>query len=125
MENWSETKVRAYYEDIAQEVARKQSHMTYEKIGEAVAKVGNQITEQGPPTAETVLNALSKMWIEFNNDGTHVPLTIVSSSEMKPAYDAAFKQLEEDPALRKRYQELLETKRLQWRERESSRKLVG
>jgi hypothetical protein len=28
MENWSEEKVRAYYEDIAREVARKQSHIT-------------------------------------------------------------------------------------------------
>ena len=125
MENWSEKQVREYYQDIAQEVARKQSRLTYEKLGEAVAKVGNEITEQGLPTAETILNALGKMWIDFNDDGTHVPLTIVSSSEMKPAYDTAFKQLDEDPALRKRYQELLEEKRLQWRERESSRKLVG
>jgi hypothetical protein len=65
------------------------------------------------------------MQIEFNEDGTHVPLTIVSGPEMKPHYDAAFKQLEEDPVVSRRYHDLMETKRLQWRERESSRKLVG
>jgi len=125
MTNWSEKQVREYYEDVAKEVARKQSHLTYQKLGETVAKVGNEITETGPPTAETILNALNKMWLEFNDDGTHVPLTFVTSPEMKPAWDAAFRQLDEDPALRKRHNELLEAKRLQWRERESSRKLVG
>src|SRR5262245_851817 len=36
MANWSEQQVREYYDDIAKEVARKQSHITYEKIGKAV-----------------------------------------------------------------------------------------
>jgi hypothetical protein len=38
---------------------------------------------------------------------------------------AVFEQIEADSVLRKRYEEIMERKRLEWRDREASRKLVG
>src|SRR5207302_5193392 len=103
----------------------KQKKMTFEEINKAVKSVGNEVSLSGPPSAEGMLKLFEKLWIEFQDDGKHVPLTLVCSPEAQPQFQKAFQQLELDPQIRKRFEELMRRKKDEWRERESARKLVG
>jgi hypothetical protein len=125
VENWTEEQIYAHYERMAEQMAFQQKKMTYEEIDKAVKSVGNEVSLNGPPSAEGMLKTYEKMWIEFQEDGKHVPLTLVCSPEAQPQFEKAIQQLESDPAMRKRFEELIQRKGNEWRERESARKLVG
>lgn len=125
VENWTDEQIYAHYERMAKQMAFQQKKMTFEEINKAVKGVGNEISLNGPPSAEGILQTYERMWVEFQDDGTHVPLTLVCSPEAQPHFARAFQELESDPEMRKRFEELMQRKRNEWRERESARKLVG
>lgn len=124
-ENWTEEQVYAHYEQMAEQMAYQQKRMTFEEIDKTVKSVGNEVSFNGPPSPEALLRIYENMWIEFEDNGKHRDLTLVCSPEAKPQFERALQQLESDPELRRRYEELMERKRREWRERESARKLVG
>lgn len=125
VENWTEQQIYAHYERLGARMAFQQKKMTLEEINKAVKSVGNEVSLNGPPSADGILKLYEKIWIEFQDDGKHVPLTLVCSPEAKSQFEKAFQQLESDPEMRKRFEELMQRKRDDWRERESARKLVG
>ncbi len=79
VENWTEEQIYAHYERMAEQMAFQQKKMTYEEIDKAVKSVGNEVSLNGPPSAEGILKTYEKMWIEFQENGQHVPLTLVCS----------------------------------------------
>ncbi len=125
VENWTEDQIYAHYKRMAEQMAFQQAKMTYEEIDKAVKSVGNEVSMNGPPSAEGILKTFEKIQIEFQDDGKHVPLTWVCSLEARPQFERALQQLESNPALRQRFEELMQRKQIEWRERESARKLVG
>jgi hypothetical protein len=50
---------------------------------------------------------------------------VVMSPNLQSKAMAALEQLENDPKYAKRYKEIIDKKRLEWRDREAARKLVG
>jgi hypothetical protein len=75
--------------------------------------------------AELMIETLEKMQIEFYPDGTPHEIHLDG-----PAFDpermaAVTKEFEEKPELGKKFNDLMERKRDEWRAREADRKLVG
>lgn len=124
IENWSEQQVREYYESLGAEMGIQKTKVTLETLDKAVREVGNEISSNGPPSAELILRTYEKIWIDFQDDGKHVPLAIACSESSKAAFEKAYEQLETDPDLARRFAKIIERKKEEWRERESSRKLV-
>jgi len=125
VENWTEEQIYAHYDRMATQMAFQQKKMMYEEINKAVKSVGNDVALNGPPSGEGLLKVYERMWIDFQDDGKQGPLTLVCSPEAQSQFERAFQQLETDPELRMRFEELMDRKRNEWRERESARKLVG
>lgn len=110
----------------AEEMESQMARHFFGEISKSVEEVGNAIDAKGKPfTAEMYLEALEKVQLDFYEDGTPHELTLVCSPKMAPRMKAELQRLHTDPELARRYNELIEQKRDEWRERENSRKLVG
>ncbi len=111
---------------VADEMASQISRHAFGRLKEAVDKVGNVVDSKGQPfSADAVFEMLEKIELEFDDTGKHLKLSIVLSPDVMPRAKEVFKQIETDSTLRKRYEEIIEKKRIEWRDREASRKLVG
>lgn len=113
-------------DDVARDMARQQAEMVYGTISEAVEKVGNVMDNKGRKlTAQSIIDALAMLHIEFDQSGRarlpqmHIP------PNLSEAMETALRQLEENSAMRRQFQRLMEDKREEWRAREANRKLVG
>ena len=105
---------------MTKEMAEKQEKLSYEVIGKAAKKVGNVTTSsRGTLSIDSLLEALEKIHIDFDEKGQPSGLMLVSNPETP--IDKAVFQAADDP----RYQALMERKREEWRVRENNRKLVG
>jgi hypothetical protein len=110
----------------AKEMADKVQKRFYLKINEDLDRLGRTVNHKGKPfTAETILEALDSIQIEFRPDGKHNDLQIHIAPQLEEAVKKAFYDLETDPGLKKRHTELMIQKREDWRVREASRRLVG
>jgi hypothetical protein len=118
--------VLAKLDQIAQQIASQMSQQAFATIREAVDAVGNTVDAGGRPiSADTCLEMLEKMHLDFNEDGTHREVTIVVHPEQGKETMAAFRQMIDDPRYSGRYKALMENKWKEWRDREAARKLVG
>ena len=113
------------YIPVAEDIAYDQEKMFFEVMRKVTEKTGNIVDGRGQPFSyETILEVLKTIQIDFDSDGKPRMPTMMISPEMMPR----IKELSEDPAARKfekRRQEIVEMKRLEWREREANRTLVG
>lgn len=111
---------------IADDIASQMSRHLFGRLKEATDKTGNVLDRRGQPfDADAVFAMLETIQIEFDETGKHHNLSIVLHPDVMPRAKAVFEQIEADTALRKRYEEIMERKRVEWRDREASRKLVG
>jgi len=111
----------------AREMANQISSHAFAEINEAVNKVGNVVDAKGKPfTAEALFEVLEKIQMDFEDDGIkHKELTIVMPPAMIDRVKATMAQIHQNPELSKRYKEIIDKKRMEWRDREAARKLVG
>lgn len=118
--------VIAKVDAAAEEMGSQMARHFFDEISKSVEEVGNVIDAKGGPfTVEMCLELLEKVELEFYEDGTPHELTLVCSPKMAPRMKAELQHLHTDPELARRYNELIEQKRDEWRERENTRKLVG
>ena len=111
---------------VADDMANQMSQHLFGRLKEAIDKTGNVVDRKGQPfTADAVFEMLEKMELEFDDSGKHHNLSIVLHPDVMPRAKAVFEQIESDAALNKRYEKIMERKRVEWRDREASRKLVG
>lgn len=124
--NLSLNDVLARLDNAAKEMADKVQKTFYLKMNEDLDRLGRTVDHKGKPfSAETILEALESIQIEFNSDGKHNDLQIYIAPQLEEAAKKAFSDLETDPTLKKRHEELMMLKREDWRARETSRRLVG
>jgi gamma-glutamyltranspeptidase len=64
------------------------------------------------------------MEINFNEDGTH-KLSLYTGTEGSKIITEVLKEINNTPELKKRMEEIIDKKRIEWNDRESSRRLVG
>ena len=109
----------------AEDIAYDQEKMFIEVMRKVTEKTGNVVDGRGQPFSyETILKGLETIQIDFDSDGKPRMPTMMVSPTMNPRIN----ELIEDPAegkFEKRLQEIIEMKRLEWREREANRTLVG
>ena len=61
--------------------------------------------------------------MSFDDDGKE-QIQVICGPDAVPALKEAYSRLEADPVLKQQYDELIESKRKEWRDREANRKLV-
>ena len=106
-------------EAISEQLANQQVKLI---IGE-LEKTPNKVDAGGKFTIETVFEALEKIRIDFVDGQASMPQFVLSPQLFASARDV-FIAAENDPEIKKRFDDLMEKKRRDWLDRESSRKLV-
>lgn len=113
-------------DEAAREMARQISEHAFGQLNEAVERVGNVVDGGGKPLSpELYLEVIEKIHLDFDADGKPSQLTLVIPPGMEQRAKEVAEKLDHDPEYRKRYRELIDKKRMQWRDREAARKLVG
>jgi len=113
----------AKLDEVAREMAGQISKHAFDQINEAVERVGNVV--HGGLTPESFLELFEKIYLDFDVDGNHSPLTVVIPPGMKQRAQETMEKLHQDPEYSRRYQEVIDKKWMEWRDREAARKLVG
>jgi len=117
-------KLLAKVDQAAGEIARQMAQFGYAKLDEAITKGGNKIDAQGQPFSQSMyLQMIERMEMGFDKRGkpTH---TFITHPDMAKAIMAKMGEWEKDDAFQRKYKELMQRKREEFRDRESNRKLV-
>jgi hypothetical protein len=116
----------AKLDDIAESLASQQEKHLLQTIDAGLEKSGQTIDGKGKPfSPELVFLALEKIELDFNADGTARMPTVFVHPDQIPAVRAASATFDADPALKKRFDDIIAKKREEWRAREADRRLVG
>jgi hypothetical protein len=116
----------AMINDMAEQMARQISEQMFGALNEILNKTGQVVDQEGRPLdAEAIFSVLEKIQLDFDETGKHKDLSIVVPPELAPKAKQVLEQIHSDPTLRKRYEEIIVRKRIEWRDREAARKLVG
>lgn len=112
---------------LAQEMARQISSHAFATIKEAADSVGNVVHTKGKTfSPDAVFELLEKMQIDFEEGGVeHKEIAMICPPAQADLVIETIKQILNDTELSKRYKEIIDKKRMEWRAREASRKLVG
>lgn len=111
----------------AREMATQINSQAFESINEAVKKVGNVVDAKGRRfSADALFEVLEKIQVDFEDDGVkHKELTVVIPPALTGRVKEVMEHIHQDPKLRERYKKIIDKKRMEWRDREAARKLVG
>jgi len=121
-----EEALRRQLAEAAGSMAKDQTQMLFASVTEASDQVGNSVNAGGKPLDPALINeALSRLWIDFNEDGSPRLPTIVVSPEMAARIAEKLPEWERDPKVRAEQRAIIDKKREEWRAREANRKLVG
>ncbi len=92
----------------------------------AITKVGNQIDMQGKSiTPEHLMKMYDKLFMDFDYNLQPTKKVILTNKQGQEQIIKAFEEIEKDPVLRKKMDEIIEKKRKEYLEREDNRELVG
>jgi hypothetical protein len=117
---------KAKLDDMAEQMAGQVSRLLFGSLNEALDKAGQVVDQKGKPLdAESVFTVLENMHLEFDDARKLRGLSIVVPSALAPKAEKVMAQIDADPVLRKRHEEIMTRKWMEWRDREASRKLVG
>lgn len=113
-------------EELADEIAKKQSEKFYETLGDEVEAAGNSIDGKGKPfSIELYFEMFDKVIFDFDPvTGNPILPKIVANPETLKAWQPELDKLEL-PENKKRFETMIEKQRADWIVRESNRKLVG
>lgn len=113
-------------EEMAEEMARKVSQTLYASLNATLEETGQTVSTGGKPlTLDVFFQTLEKMHLDFDENGEPTGLQMVIHPDMAPTLQRLEEQFRSDPDLQRRHREILDRKRMEWRAREASRKLVG
>lgn len=117
-------KVYQRYKEMAITIGIEKEKHLLGVIEQATEAVGNVVDTKGEPiTPDTFLDTVEKMQIDFDECGKPILPSIVVGDEIAEQVEAVIKQLDDEPYLT-RGNNIFKQKRLEWRDRESNRKLV-
>lgn len=107
------------------ELGAQQARYHYGVINRIVEESGNVVSTEGEATTiDHLLRVIEQMQISFDANGNPQLPTIVASPDEGSRIQQILKKADSDPDARARLQEIIETKRREWDEAESRRKLV-
>jgi hypothetical protein len=111
--------------EIADQFEKHFSIHLFETMDDATKKTGLRYDGGGRPlTNEAIMEALSQMHMDFDKSG-NPNISIVTSPAMTTTLQKLQAEVDENPALRKRWDDMMEKKRDEFRTREINRNLAG
>jgi hypothetical protein len=111
-------------DELAQSIIPQQAKYFFERVGEECEKVGNSMDAKGERlSASMLLDMMSKVQTDFDADGKPGGMFVIHPS-LAPAVQKAAEELENDPELKRRGEEIQRRQREEWSTRESNRRLV-
>jgi hypothetical protein len=112
--------------EIATQFEKQLSVRLFETVKDVTDRTGQSLNAHGQPlTVETLLQLFDKMQINFERNKEVGDFTIVVAPAMIPALKEIETEMMSNPELRKKWNDLIESKRNEFREREINRNLVG
>jgi len=124
VESLTSAQIIARFDDAARQMAMKTGKTFIESLDRSVQSVGNVVSYQGRITANDLFAMWEKVLIDFDEQGRPQLPTLVCGSKMFSEVSEILPALGDDPALKQRFAKLMTQKYEEWRDRESSRKLV-
>ena len=118
-------KAVAKYDDMILDMVRKQTGFALQRLSDDIPASQSVDAKGKKLDAEIILEMLETIQLEFYPDGRPHELHVVGGLFSPERLKAVDEQFQNSPELQKRYNELMERKREEWRAREASRKLVG
>lgn len=111
--------------EMAKQFANAQEMMMFRQLDEATEATGNIVNAGGELRPEHILETIRKVQMSFDPvTGEPQGMAFVVHPSQVEKLMSVWKQWEQDPVFMTQYGELLETKREEWRARESDRRLV-
>ena len=111
---------------MAEEMAEQQRNLSYERIKKIAEETDNVVSGDGEPVSiDLLFQMLEKVFQDFDEEGNPDELTFVATPEIYASIVKLISQAGTDPAIDRRYNEIIERKREESRVRENNRELVG
>ncbi|WP_316179995.1 MULTISPECIES: hypothetical protein [unclassified Bradyrhizobium] len=112
-------------DEIAAQFERHFSSHLFTTMDEATKRTGLRFDGAGRPVSiDAIIDALSMMNIEFDEHG-NPSISIVTSPEMAKSFARLEHEFHRNSELRKRWDDMIEKKRDEFRTREINRNLAG
>ena len=119
------TAINDQMRQAASDMAAQMERGLFTTLDRVTRETGNITDMKGKPfTLEAHLDSLEQVDINFDHFGFPEFPTLVVHPQMKVAVEAEFRRLSTSSSLRERAENILRTKRDEWRARESRRRLV-
>ena len=113
-------------DQMALEMAEQMSRHLFATPGGTLDEGGQVVDAGGKPLdAELIFRAIESVQIDFDDDGNHHNFSIVVGPELYPRLQEELQKIADDPVLKRRHDELMDRKWMEWRDRKAARKLVG
>ena len=94
-------------------------------MNQVTASTGNVVDAKGKPlTPDQFLDVMERIEMSFDQNGKPMLPQIVCGPQMVEQMKKILEQIDTEPELKQRHDELLRRKRENWCDRESRRKLV-
>jgi hypothetical protein len=122
-ENMTQAEIEEKFNEAARQIGIQAEGTMIEAIDEAVERSGNHLKQVGPFTVKAYLDSLDQIDLYFDKQGNPVIPTIVCGQQMYDEMSKVFAEPTSSEDLR-RYLQIIERKREDWRDRENSRKLA-
>jgi hypothetical protein len=111
--------------EIAVQFERQFSEHLFTTLDDVTKQTGLRHDGGGVPlTNDAIMDAVSKMHVDFDESGRPT-FSIVAPPSMMATFEKLQAEMERDPVLQKRWHDLMEMKRDEFRTREINRNLAG
>lgn len=107
------------------DLVQKQTHFIRERMNSEIPESQTLDAKGRKFDAQVVIDMLEKMQIDFYPDGTPHEIFLDGPLFTPERMAAVDKEFESNPELKRKFNEMLEKKKEEWRAREADRKLVG
>lgn len=125
IENLTLQKSIEKHDAIIADLVQKQTHFIRERLSSEIPETQTLDAKGRRFDAQVVIDMLEKMQIEFYPDGTPHKIFVDGPLFTPERMAVVDKEFESNPELKRKYDEMMEKKKEEWRAREADRKLVG
>lgn len=113
-------------DSLAQEIAKQISEHVFATMHQGLDEAGQVIDHKGQPLdADVIMKMLEKMHIDFDAHGQPKNIVFVTGADVQAVAARELERMSVDPELQQRFEDLMNKKRMEYRDREAARKLVG
>jgi hypothetical protein len=118
--------IMAKVNEIATQFETQFSERLFDLMKDVTNRTGQTVDASGKPLSnELILKMFDKIQIEFERNKEIGDVTIVTSPAMVPIFQRLEAEVKNSPELQRKWNDLIERKRNEFREREIDRNLAG